>query len=102
EAPAVPDGVARRARLDLRDVRDQLERRLEVVRAGVLLERIEAVDRYARPDHVEMRGRVAEQRGAVGGMDDQTGMGGAEGLHPCHESPELLGEERVAGLVGGG
>ena len=102
EATPVAGALAGRAGLDLGDVAGELQRGLEVARGGILLERVEAVDRDARAHEVEVAVDVAQQRGGVRGVQDQARVALAQRGSPCGEALELLAEEVVAELVGGG
>ena len=82
EAPAVAGALPRRDRLDLGDVGVQLERGLEAVVGRVALERVEAVDRDAGAHEVEVRRRVAQRRGAVGGVQQRARDGARAAARP--------------------
>ena len=69
-AAAVADALAPLEAAQRRHPGVQRQRRLEAVRRRVRLERVEPVDRDAAAHHVEVRRRVAERRGAVGGVHD--------------------------------
>ena len=66
------------------------------------MEGIHPVDGDPAADHVEVRGGLAQRRRAVGGVQDEVAAPPLVGQRPGAEALELLGEECVAGLVGGG
>ena len=95
EAAPVAGALPRPRALDLGDVADELERRLEPVLGRVAVERVHAVDRDPAADHVQPRRRLAQRRGGVRGVAHD-----AERVGPGQEALELLGHElRV--VVGG-
>jgi len=82
-AAAVAGAVARLELADGGDVGLEVQRGLESARGGILLERVHAVDGDAAAHHVEVRRRLAEGGRAVGGVDDDVGVLGAEALGEC-------------------
>ena len=76
EPAPVAGALAGPRALDLGDVADQLQRRLEPVVGGVAVERVHAVDGDPAAHQVEPRGRLAQRGGRVGGVHGHAGRGG--------------------------
>ena len=98
EPAAVAGALAGLAALDLGDVAGQLERRLEVVVGRVAVVGVHPVDRDAAAHHAEAGVGAAQRGGGVRGVDERVWMA----LDPAAEGRELLVDERLVVLVGGG
>ncbi len=101
-APVAGAGAGREA-LDVGDVGAQRERRPQALLGRIALEGIEAVDGDAAAGHVVVGAAVAQDGGAVGGVDERrSGYSALTAVGDLVEAVELLVEEVGVGFVGGG